>query len=160
LWQNGTAQCCEHHEQSPSQELALRRKLDCPRARAPHRHQTRPRPAQYRRAAAAAPKKPRGFEAMGIPDGPVPREIPAATMDAVQELSDNLGTGLNRESLEILTRLCDYGVNPAALAAVVVELRKERDALAAAGDPDALARKEQDERERLERAEARDRRDD
>ena len=47
-----------------------------------------------------------------------------------------------------------------ALAAVVVELRKERDALAAAGDPDALARKEQDERERLERAEARDRRDD
>ena len=69
---------------------------------------------------------------MGIPDGPVPREIPAATMDAVQELSDNLGTGLNRESLEILTRLCDYGVNPAALAAVVTELQKEKAALEAA----------------------------
>ena len=97
---------------------------------------------------------------MGIPDGPVPREIPAETMDAVQEIAEALELGLNREALEILTRLCDYGVNPAALAAVVVELRKERDALAAAGDPDAVARKEQDERERLERAEARDRRDD
>ena len=97
---------------------------------------------------------------MGIPDGPVPREIPAETMDAVQEIAEALELGLNREALEILTRLCDYGVTPAALAAVVVELRKERDALAAAGDPDAVARKEQDERERLERAEARDRRDD
>ncbi|KAH8094438.1 hypothetical protein JL720_4440 [Aureococcus anophagefferens] len=91
---------------------------------------------------------------MGIPDGPVPREIPAATMDAVQELSDNLGTGLNRESLEILTRLCDYGVNPAALAAVVVELRKGGTLAAAATHASA---QEQDEQERAERAEARDR---
>ena len=69
---------------------------------------------------------------MGIPDGPVPREIPAETMDAVQEIAEALELGLNHEALEILTRLCDYGVNPAALAAVVTELQKEKAALEAA----------------------------
>jgi len=42
-------------------------------------------------------------------DGLVPREITDETMDAVHEMSDLLHTGLNRESLEILTKLCDYG---------------------------------------------------
>jgi len=65
-------------------------------------------------------------------------------------MSDILGAGLGRPALEVLTRLCDQGVrppasfhhtraprtrapqvNPTALAAVVQELRKERDALAA-----------------------------
>ena len=66
-------------------------------------------------------------------------------------MSDLLDAGLGRPALEVLTRLCDQGVrpavlnetrdtpntratqvNPTALAAVVRELRKERDALAAA----------------------------
>ena len=73
---------------------------------------------------------------------------------AVQEMSDLLEADLGRPALEVLTRLCDQGVrpavlvymdetraprqtratqvNPTALAAVVRELRKERDALAAA----------------------------
>ena len=73
---------------------------------------------------------------------------------AVQEMSDLLDADLGRPALEVLTRLCDQGVrpavlvyidetraprqtratqvNPTALAAVVRELRKERDALAAA----------------------------
>ena len=72
---------------------------------------------------------------------------------AVQEMSDLLDADLGRPALEVLTRLCDQGVrpavlvyidetraprqtratqvNPTALAAVVRELRKERDALAA-----------------------------
>ena len=73
---------------------------------------------------------------------------------AVQEMSDLVDADLGRPALEVLTRLCDQGVrpavlvyihetraprptratqvNPTALAAVVRELRKERDALAAA----------------------------
>ena len=65
-------------------------------------------------------------------------------------MSDLLDADLGRPALEVLTRLCDQGVrpagvlvkhtrqtratqvNPTALAAVVRELRKERDALAAA----------------------------
>mmetsp|Transcript_24491 Transcript_24491/g.76541 ORF Transcript_24491/g.76541 Transcript_24491/m.76541 type:complete len:89 (-) Transcript_24491:45-311(-) len=57
---------------------------------------------------------------------------PETAVEAVVELSDLLETGLDRDALAILTRLSDQGVSPTALAAVVTELRKERDALAAA----------------------------
>ena len=43
----------------------------------------------------------------------------------VCELSNILGTGLDRETLAILIGLLESGVNPEALATVVRELRKE-----------------------------------
>lgn len=36
-----------------------------------------------------------------------------------------LETGLDREKISILLNLCELGVNPEALAAIVKELRKE-----------------------------------
>lgn len=47
----------------------------------------------------------------------------------VCELSNILGTGLDRETLSILIALLETGVNPEALAAVVKELRREAKAL-------------------------------
>jgi len=47
------------------------------------------------------------------------------TMDVVLSLSRILNTGLDRETLSILMQLCEHGVNPDALAAVVKELRRE-----------------------------------
>lgn len=41
------------------------------------------------------------------------------------ELSKLLNTGLDIETLTICVRLCEAGVDPQALAAVVRELRKE-----------------------------------
>jgi mitotic-spindle organizing protein 1 len=51
----------------------------------------------------------------------------------VCELSNILGTGLDRETLAILVSLLETGVNPEALAAVVRELRKEAATLKAGG---------------------------
>jgi len=51
------------------------------------------------------------------------------TMDILAEMSNILNTGLDRESLSILVSLCEHGVNPEALAAVVKELRREMIAL-------------------------------
>lgn len=53
------------------------------------------------------------------------------TLDIVSEISDILNTGLDRESLGILITMCENGVNPEALAAVVKELRREAAALKA-----------------------------
>lgn len=46
-------------------------------------------------------------------------------LDTVHEISQILDTGLDRETLNILIALCETGVNPEALAAVVRELRRE-----------------------------------
>jgi mitotic-spindle organizing protein 1 len=42
----------------------------------------------------------------------------------VHEISQLLNTGLDRKSVQILMALCDAGVNPSALAAIVLELRR------------------------------------
>ena len=47
-------------------------------------------------------------------------------LDSLQELSNILETGLDRESLSILLELTESGVNPEALAALVKELRRQR----------------------------------
>ncbi|KAH0793725.1 mitotic-spindle organizing gamma-tubulin ring associated-domain-containing protein [Histomonas meleagridis] len=47
-------------------------------------------------------------------------------LDALQELSDILETGLDRETLSILLELTESGVNPEALAALIKELRKQK----------------------------------
>jgi mitotic-spindle organizing protein 1 len=59
----------------------------------------------------------------------------AASEDAVETLhaiSRILDTGLDRETLRILIGLCEAGVNPEALAAIVKELRREAAALGVA----------------------------
>lgn len=43
----------------------------------------------------------------------------------VCEISNILGTGLDRETLAILIGLLESGINPEALATVVRELRRE-----------------------------------
>ncbi len=44
------------------------------------------------------------------------------------EMSTLLNTGLDRETLSILVGLCEAGVNPEALSAVVKELQREASA--------------------------------
>ncbi len=64
----------------------------------------------------------------------------------LMEVSSILNTGLDRDTLGILVSLCEYGVNPEALAAVVQELRREAAALQA--DAEAAANTENtDEKE-------------
>ena len=46
-------------------------------------------------------------------------------LDVVWEISRLLNTGLNRQTVSVLTSLCESGVNPEALAAVVKELQLE-----------------------------------
>jgi len=48
----------------------------------------------------------------------------------VYEISRLLNTGLDRQTLSILISLCEAGVNPEALAAVVKELRVQASAQA------------------------------
>jgi len=47
----------------------------------------------------------------------------------VKEISDLLNTGLDEETLQICVQLLEAGVNPEALAAVVMELRRETSAI-------------------------------
>lgn len=49
----------------------------------------------------------------------------AELLDSLQELSEILETGLDRETLSILLELTESGVNPEALAALIKELRKQ-----------------------------------
>ena len=51
----------------------------------------------------------------------------AQLIDSLHELSNILETGLDRESLSILLELTEAGVNPEALAALVKELRKQKE---------------------------------
>lgn len=53
------------------------------------------------------------------------------TLDTLMEISNLLNTGLDAETLAICVKLCETGVNPEALAAVVKELRREAAALQA-----------------------------
>lgn len=46
-------------------------------------------------------------------------------LDTIHQISQILDTGLDKETLSILIALCESGVNPEALAAVVRELRRE-----------------------------------
>jgi mitotic-spindle organizing protein 1 len=55
------------------------------------------------------------------------------TIEILYEISQILNTGLDRTSLSILVSLCENGVNPEALAAVVKELRREASALKQSG---------------------------
>lgn len=54
-------------------------------------------------------------------------------LDILFEISNILDTGLDKETLSILVGLCESGINPEALAAVVKELRRETAALKAGG---------------------------
>lgn len=45
------------------------------------------------------------------------------------EISRLLNTGLDMESLSICVRLCEQGINPEALSAVIKELRKASESL-------------------------------
>ncbi|KAI9206039.1 mitotic-spindle organizing gamma-tubulin ring associated-domain-containing protein [Polychytrium aggregatum] len=47
------------------------------------------------------------------------------TMDILYEISQLLNTGLDRKSLGLCLSLCESGVNPEALAAVIKDLRRE-----------------------------------
>ncbi|KAJ1462766.1 mitotic-spindle organizing protein 1 [Pelagophyceae sp. CCMP2097] len=69
-----------------------------------------------------------------------PQVLSKEELDAVHEMSELLHTGLERDQLVILAQLCDQGLNPVALAHVVRELRKERDAASTARSLDALQR--------------------
>jgi len=48
-----------------------------------------------------------------------------STLATIQEMSQLLNTGLNTEALTICVRLCEAGINPEVLAALVQELQKE-----------------------------------
>ncbi|KAI9221037.1 mitotic-spindle organizing gamma-tubulin ring associated-domain-containing protein [Blastocladiella britannica] len=52
-------------------------------------------------------------------------------LDVLADMSALLSTGLDRETLAICVALCEAGVNPEALAAVVKELRAEAKAASA-----------------------------
>uniref|UniRef100_A0A0B8RQ34 Mitotic-spindle organizing protein 1 n=1 Tax=Philothamnus irregularis TaxID=1899461 RepID=A0A0B8RQ34_9SAUR len=54
------------------------------------------------------------------------------TMDVLMEISRLLNTGLDAETLSICVRLCEQGINPEALSAVIRELRKASETLKAA----------------------------
>ncbi|KAE8038436.1 hypothetical protein FH972_010947 [Carpinus fangiana] len=47
------------------------------------------------------------------------------SLDLAFRMSNVLDTGLDRHTLSVLIALCDLGLNPEALAAVVKELRRE-----------------------------------
>ncbi|XP_021745707.1 mitotic-spindle organizing protein 1A-like [Chenopodium quinoa] len=47
------------------------------------------------------------------------------SLELAFQMSNILETGLDRHSLSVLIALCDLGLNPEALAAVVKELRRE-----------------------------------
>ncbi|XP_048350815.1 mitotic-spindle organizing protein 1 isoform X2 [Sphaerodactylus townsendi] len=51
------------------------------------------------------------------------------TMEVLFEISRILNTGLDMETLSICVRLCEQGINPEALSAVIKELRKATEAL-------------------------------
>lgn len=47
------------------------------------------------------------------------------SLDLAFHMSNILETGLDRHTLSILIALCEMGINPESLAAVVKELRRE-----------------------------------
>lgn len=55
-------------------------------------------------------------------------------MDILHEISLLLNTGLDRESLSLCVAMCEQGVNPEALAAVIKELKRESRVVRSAGN--------------------------
>ena len=58
---------------------------------------------------------------------------PGLLCAVVYEISQILNVGLDRQTVQILMALCEHGVNPEALAAVVRELRREADSIKVRG---------------------------
>jgi mitotic-spindle organizing protein 1 len=56
-------------------------------------------------------------------------------LDIAHVMANLLGTGLDCQTLLILITLCEHGVNPEALAAVVKELCRKAAALSATPSP-------------------------
>jgi len=56
------------------------------------------------------------------------------TLDILYDISQLLGTQLDKETLATCIGMIESGVNPEALAAVIQELRREGAAIAAAAD--------------------------
>ncbi len=54
----------------------------------------------------------------------------AESVEILYEMSRLLNTGLDRKTLSILLSLCECGVNPEALAAVVKEIKREANTVA------------------------------
>lgn len=57
-------------------------------------------------------------------DGEVARTA-RDSLDLVFHMSNILETGLDRHTISVLIALCEMGLNPESLAAVVKELRRE-----------------------------------
>ncbi|XLT34943.1 hypothetical protein HN873_066235, partial [Arachis hypogaea] len=57
------------------------------------------------------------------------------SLDLAFQMSNILDTGLDRHTLSVLIALCDLGVNPESLAALVKELRNEKPSLSSATAP-------------------------
>ncbi|KAI8336464.1 mitotic-spindle organizing gamma-tubulin ring associated-domain-containing protein [Blakeslea trispora] len=51
------------------------------------------------------------------------------TIDILTEMASLLNTGLDRETVSLCVSLCERGVNPEALAAVIKELRDQEQKL-------------------------------
>ncbi|KAL6997079.1 Glc7p regulatory subunit [Sarracenia purpurea var. burkii] len=56
---------------------------------------------------------------------PEAARIARESLDLAFHISNILDTGLDRHTLSVLIALCDLGLNPEPLAAVVKELRRE-----------------------------------
>ena len=63
--------------------------------------------------------------AMSAPEAAASLADAQHTLDVLHELSELLNTGLDRATLGTLVSLCEHGVHPEALAALVIELRRE-----------------------------------
>ncbi|XP_073275535.1 mitotic-spindle organizing protein 1B-like [Primulina huaijiensis] len=57
------------------------------------------------------------------------------SLDLVFHMSNILETGLDRHTLSILISLCEIGLNPESLAAVLKELHKESQASCSSTSP-------------------------
>ncbi|CAA7398654.1 unnamed protein product [Spirodela intermedia] len=57
------------------------------------------------------------------------------SLDLAFQMSNMLETGLDRHTLSLLVALCDRGVNPESLAALIREFSTPRPATAAASAP-------------------------
>ncbi|KAI4332988.1 hypothetical protein L6164_017846 [Bauhinia variegata] len=62
-------------------------------------------------------------------------EAARESLDLAFHMSNILDTGLDRHILSLLIALCDLGVNPEALAAVVKELRREKPSSSSVSSP-------------------------
>lgn len=61
------------------------------------------------------------------------------SLDLAFHMSNVLDTGLDRHTLSVLIALCDLGLNPEALAAVVKELRTSRELQISSSPPTSTA---------------------